>query len=247
MYTYYGLKEYIEKGKNKLSRRVMNNTIARKEFDTTESGSTYKIVIQYHNTDVAILYQDGTREFHTGGWMTSTTKLRLNEFLPSGWTIYQSKGIWYLWDHQNSRYENRTEYVFQDGITIHPDGSVTGYAPKTDEKDTLILRKKLRKFAKAYMQALLDGKVESPSSGDCFACQFGWNETDHIDSHIKESYFVPSLFMNAINEFPVSRMAMWGLHSLWNDDKFEYAVDILKEQGTKSLTKYLYKQYGLSR
>jgi len=53
--------------------------------------------IKYHNT-VVITYFVGAEKVYmnTNGWHTITTKLRMNLFLPSGYSIHQEKHEWWL-------------------------------------------------------------------------------------------------------------------------------------------------------
>jgi len=71
----------------------MHNTYLQTRDDKT-------IVLKYHATDVITWYSDGRIVVDVDGWQTSTTKLRLNEFLPDGFRCYSDKGIWYIADTQ---------------------------------------------------------------------------------------------------------------------------------------------------
>jgi len=53
------------------------------------------IAVRYHRTDVVTIHEDNTYELNNGGWATSTTKKRLNQYSPA--KIYQHKYSWYLW------------------------------------------------------------------------------------------------------------------------------------------------------
>jgi hypothetical protein len=80
-------------------------------------------VIRFHLTDVVTIAQNGTLTLNSGGFQTATTKKRINEYLPWGWDLFQSDHVWYV----GYRYgENRKRYLFEDGMTIAPDGTVTG-------------------------------------------------------------------------------------------------------------------------
>ena len=52
-------------------------------------------VLRYHNTCIVEWRHDTTR-YTNGGYMTQTTKSRLNDYLPSGYRINQVKGEWVL-------------------------------------------------------------------------------------------------------------------------------------------------------
>lgn len=67
-------------------------------------------------------------EIYDGGWKTRTTKDRLNQFLPSGYTVYQKDWEWYL-QHSDGRTLttllcSTVDYDFDDVCWIHNDGRV---------------------------------------------------------------------------------------------------------------------------
>lgn len=113
------------------ARRLGHNTNIR---DYPELGEL--IGITYHYTDV-VTYRPGSVQLNSGGWMTYTTKDRINSFLPSGqwdatrgqWfglraSVWAQVGRWYLTTHDANTREERT-YDFADGITLHDSGKVT--------------------------------------------------------------------------------------------------------------------------
>jgi len=153
------------------------------------ANNTYLVVrddggfgIKFHDTEVVIHYPTKT-VFNSGGYKTVSTKARINEFSTA--SLSQCKGVWTIDGHP-----------FADGITIFASGYVTGkgQAPKK----TADMRKKVNAYAKEYAELLCSGKMDKPSGGDCWCCLMGMDGADHIRSHIKESYFVPSL-INQVN------------------------------------------------
>jgi hypothetical protein len=246
---YKSLNEYIAKGKTKQSRNIANNTIARIE--------DAKIIITLHSTDIAILTKD-TIQLFTGGWCTLTTKDRLNSLIPSPFSIYQEKRVWYLWNYTTSE-----KWAFQDGITIHlSTNTITGEKSVKDISKQDKLKKQIDKFVLGYITALYNGKVAAPENGDCFYCHMrtennenlgeAIKDTDHLKSHFTEKYYVPSMLYNAIEKYPISEMAKWVLTSLWWPDNINEPKDviqsfgdIIKDQFTKSLKKYLYHLFEI--
>lgn len=81
----------LDKLNGRQSKKVAHNTYLQKR----ESGA---IALKYHATDVVTYHPDGSIVLDTGGWKTSTTKLRLNAdyaMVPIR-GIYSDKGIWWL-------------------------------------------------------------------------------------------------------------------------------------------------------
>lgn len=50
----------------------------------------------YHQSPIAVEGVSGAYRFSHCGWDTSTTKQRLNRYLPSGYRVYQEDHDWYL-------------------------------------------------------------------------------------------------------------------------------------------------------
>jgi len=209
--------------------------------------------IRLHDTEVVTFYADRT-VLNSGGWRTVTTKDRMNQALVDH-TIFSDKGVWYV---AKRPYSGEHEAVaYNDGFTIHSDGTTTGQG--NDPKAALKERKRLNKFCKDYMKAFAKGEVPAPSGGDCWYCYMtvakgpdkgkGWGEsirgTQHILAHVKDSYFVPSLLIRAIERFPVSQVAEYFLHARWNTNiKETFMGDIAMEQLGKSLRRYVNEQMG---
>ena len=74
---------------NKDTRKVGNNTYAYIQAD----GS---VAIELHGTNVVVIYLDDSVMLNSGGWRTSTTKDRINQYSPV--KVYQKKFEWFLSD-----------------------------------------------------------------------------------------------------------------------------------------------------
>lgn len=183
--------EFIAKGRDKTSRKCDNNTYARIDNNN--------IAIKLHNTDIVTIDKKDNFTLNSGGWLTVTTKERLNKYTPAG--ISQKAGIWYLSDGS----------LFYDGVIVDKFGRVLN--PKsskvtTDYEQRLkAIKKQARSYAKAYVKALEDGLIAYPGGGGCWYCSMitedkkplgeAINNTQHLIDHMNEGYFVPSLLVNA--------------------------------------------------
>lgn len=246
---YKSASEYLKGGKDKTSRPLPGRST---RLESREGGA---IAVRYHNTDVVTYIDNGLIALDSGGWRTVTTKARLNEYLPHPWHVYQDKGIWYLGRGYWSDPEKAT-FVFRDDIMINPEtGEVTGEGENPTEK--LKMKKAAAKFASKYVKSLLAGEVPAPSGGDCWHCLMvtktgetlgELSNSDHIVSHIEEGYLVPSLLVRAIEVFPVGMLIRSVVGEVWETGKAAegWAADIAKEQLTRSLCRYLYRQLGLA-
>jgi hypothetical protein len=218
MNTYSEAKVFFE---TRRKRKLQNNTYLVK----TEEGYGIKL----HNTIVVEWLPDRTI-LNSGGWKTPTTKDRINTYAPV--LLRQHKGVWlicygpqfYNWDNSWNGF-----VTFADGCYLK-DGKWynVGDDPKTIEKQ----RKAIRKYSKAFVDAMFASEVEQPGLGDCFYCGMvtvdekqplgeAIKDGGHIESHIKENYFVPSLLVNACKMFGVSDAAWWTIHYTRNLAKWQ--------------------------
>jgi hypothetical protein len=205
-----------------------------------------RIAVQYHDTDVVTYHADGGVTLNSGGWRSQTTKERINEYAPV--YLRQERGIWYL----------SGDTVFQDGITIAADGTVTGAAPADAKQQSARLRKQITRYTRAYVAALFAGEVDAPSNGDCWYCLMKTadgntlgeqsHNTDHLTGHFEESYFVPSLLARAIELRPTSPLARGCLYYLWGDGDragmSKWEREIGERDFSKSLRWYLLHCFG---
>lgn len=241
-------------GRNAESRKIQNNTyLIRKDHDT--------IAVKLHHTDVVTLKSNGNVILDSGGWRTVTTKQRMNEYIPQGFRIWSDKGVWYLGSGQWGS-PNRRQWAYEDGITIHSDGTVSGEGE--DPQRLLKLKRQVNHYVAAFMTAMENGKVPAPNAGDCFYCQMRevetkrplgeiWSDHDHILSHMEEKYFVPSLLARALEVMPKSQVMMWWVCSFWDltasgDQRLSArraGGDFAKQQVAKVLKRYILRQLGM--
>ena len=222
------------------SRVIGPNTV---EYTVMGTGAK---VIRFHHTNIVTFNPDGSITLNSGGWKTATTKERINEYTPKDIVITQDKSIWYVRTHGGQGW-GRSDITFQDGITILPDGTVTGagLAPK----DTLKLKRSINGYVEGFMVELLARRIPKPSGGDCWLCGILKGEDSHLLSHIEEKYYVPRLLVNAIEEIPVSIASknqvgfLLGYH---DQDGGEWFNDITLSQVKKALTRYMYRHLGLA-
>lgn len=199
-------------------------------------GDDYAVTL--HGTDVITLHPDGSFTLDSGGWRTVTTKDRINAYAPFevGAGLWQKDGFWFVTTGQNKpiyparsdygtpEYESAMEAYYKadkawresntvpyaDGMTIHPDNSVTGTMSAADWSKYVAKVKATKKtignYVTRFLNAMERGEVPMPSSGDCWGCCMTTadGETvfgdDHLEQHMSENYYVPSLMVNAMRE-----------------------------------------------
>ena len=217
-----------------------------------------KIAVRYHDTDIVTYLSNGDIVLDSGGWRTPTTKGKMSEYIGGwrgGWGVSQVKGLWFVYRHGTPEQPGIT-VGFADGITLHPDGTITGFAPESDKQAEKKLRAAIRKYAQNFTTALLAGKIGAPSSGDCLLCNLDRaalqqgkiadpGDSEHIRSHIDESYFVPSLLINAMDEMGASIMDRQTVHELMHGvTVHETFKGWLARDISSILRRYLYRKLG---
>ena len=190
--------------------------------------------IRLHDTEVVIHYPDHIT-LDSGGWRTVTTKQRMNAFSPI--SVHQERGIWYA-----------NGETYQDGIAFYSDGKVTGAGE--DPKAMIRLGKQINAFSKAYALEFLEGNIPAPGTGDCWHCLlFPGQDASHIQSHLEEKYYVPSMLSNMFEAGTLAPIAKDFIARTWAGQDMEHSAfysGIVREQIYKSVRKYCRQQVGLS-
>lgn len=181
--------EFIKGGRNKISRTVANNT-------TVRIGENGGAIIKLHDTDIVTIGTKGRVKLDSGGWLSVTTKERINRYTNA--SISQRQGVWYMNDGS----------LFYDGMVINDDGTpVHPHEPTDYENKLRAIKKQAKEYAHAFVEELKAGNIGMPSAGDCWFCGLRGEDgkplgelssnAQHIRNHIAEKYYVPSLLVNA--------------------------------------------------
>ena len=207
------------------------------------------IAVLLHSTDIVKFYPDGTIVYNSGGWKTVTTRDRMNKFGPL--SVWSDRGVWYV--SNVSTWEGRDRHTFADGLAYRPEtGEFKNVGP--DPKKTIELRKRVVKYAKAFMAAFEKGDVPEPRLCDCMFCsrfeRAGSRNGDHILSHIEESYFVSSLLVNAMEEFGASIAERDIISQRWQGATSVFEShdrgDHFLRHIEKYIKRYCYRRLGLA-
>lgn len=146
-------------------------------------------VIRLHNTDI-LTFENGGIVFNSGGWRTPTTLGRMNAFQESV-EIWGENRVWYA----KARCHQDGKTVFADGMRYD---SKTGTLTSNGKIPSPKLIKDIRDFAKRCVEAM---PLDMPSSEDCWYCYFKWGtDNDHLLSHVRERYVVPSLIWTILKD-----------------------------------------------
>lgn len=151
-------------------------------------------VIQFHDTNILTFTIDDKIIVNTDGWLTVTTKDRINRF--SNLYVYQKNNQWFI-----------NNYFYYDGIVFDSKGNLISKEKKDNSKKIQKMKKKISK----YCNLITKDNLPFPSSGDCWYCllrnednktmgNFS-NNNFHLTEHLKESYLHGSILINAMQEY----------------------------------------------
>jgi len=230
-----------DKRGDKTSKKIGNNTYLKRYEDGT-------IVVRLHQTDIIQYKPNGTILLHSGGWKTVTTKARMNEFLPRQYGIMQVKGVWYV--HLTTDFNK--DLVYNDGMKLTKSTKpVNEKVLKTRQKKNDRITNQIKKYADRYIEALFDGKVESPSGSDCWQCSMMYDKNndrqDHYDNHLTNMYFVPSLIVNALKEMGASNMERDTVADIWQNGASGTYGTFAKDRLKQTLVKFMKRKVGVAR
>jgi len=193
-----------KRGRTRDRAKVGNNTYAHRRGDD--------VAIQLHATDVATFHPDGTITLDSGGWLTVTTKARMNDALPAPLGINSVDGVWEI------RAGTERVATFFDGITLAPgaDGDVIvnrgdgpgDSATDTDKATKRDVNRYLRGMTADVWADVMANARDKGTAGDCLYCQLAVNDvdhvgfggTDHLRSHLEERYYMATLAYSALAE-----------------------------------------------
>lgn len=173
------------------SKKIANNTIQYKLADGTE-------VIRLHNTDIFTKYRNGKIVLNTDGWLTPTTKDRLNNYtdalMPKGYRlgISQEKKRWtvsvqkylgtteepfyingeFIKNYTHENWETVSNAPFVDGIEIYRGKIPQKYLKKAERniKDLNKAEALIEKYLKKCKDQFQKNGVPLPDGGDCWYC-----------------------------------------------------------------------------
>jgi hypothetical protein len=246
------------------SRKVANNTLAVR----LESGA---VALRLHQTDILTAEPSGAVVINSGGWRTSTTKARLNEYLRDGLSISQSRGVWHwsrtLAQPSSDGMHRESLGVFSDGDRLTRTGRLILKARPDAEDKARKLTREVNRFAKLCADSL---PIEQPGAGDCFYCglvvqdekpaplgaahHYNGNPpvcrkslgdatgiVSHLIEHMREGYVVPSLVMSALRERGETDLILAGAFG-----QAPFALPIARRYVKAAVARYLKRRLSLA-
>jgi len=74
------------------TRRIANNTLEVYKTDKYQDLEA----IRLHDTNIITFLDNGKIRLNNGGWQTRTTASRINDYLPTGYLLYQKNWNWLI-------------------------------------------------------------------------------------------------------------------------------------------------------
>ena len=116
--TYAEMERLVNKGREPGRKNLKRNTwLVRWDED--------RIDVVFHGTAIVKAFSDGSYILDSGGWQTSTTKGRINEYAPV--YIYQKKHVWYIsWQGQDIEFVDgmKLQWLENGGFEIKMPGEL---------------------------------------------------------------------------------------------------------------------------
>lgn len=109
-------------GKPVVSRKIANHTYAQR----TVAGPGVQVIhVRVHQTNVVSHYSNGLIRLDAGGWLTTTTRERMNRFTPAHIQVFSTRGRWHVTcagkhEHGTLRADFGRSVAFKDGVTLEP-------------------------------------------------------------------------------------------------------------------------------
>jgi hypothetical protein len=154
--------------------------------------------IRYHNTDVITMLPNGDTVLDSGGWLTYTTKERLNR----RYKVWSKNSVWYIEEPATGN----TLHFF-DGITFDGCGKVKGEVKVIDEEKIKATKARIRNYVRLADRLK---EIPFPDAGDCWSCMMqtkdgqsigdAFKDTSHLEMHLEEGYLHGSIIYNALKE-----------------------------------------------
>ena len=198
-------------GRNKNSRKMANNSYLERK----DNGS---IAYRLHSTDIVTYYPDKI-VLNSAGWLTTTTKDRMNQALrivnPDLGISQKNKNWFFVNGHyiEGSGYQEISRIPFIDGLKVDYAGnslvkSQVKNAEKT-EKDRIEISKQISAYIKTLSKSIDKKSFNLDPKGDCWYCAMrtvdnheplgqAINDKEHLLEHLKEKYIMISLIINAL-------------------------------------------------
>jgi hypothetical protein len=236
---YGDLHWYLASGHPAKRKKLENNS-----YVYIDENDKCAIVITLHQTDIMRLYPNGDIKLDTGGWATQTTRNRFNQYTPEGFDIHQDRRVWIInWPGGQGILQK--EVYFKRLPDLKTYEATFAYNMPSERKVFAELRKKIKNYAKEFIEALQRGAVDK--NIECQFCTAMSESTVHLLGHMDNHEYIPALIGNALELFKANKQEKFWVNArllqqevpdngLWHMRK-EYIETILQ--------KYLCKQFNL--
>lgn len=200
--------------------------IARNTLDYTAPDGTRRV--RLHDTDVVTFAPNGVITLNSGGWQTMTSKDRMNQALPAGWSVFADRG-WFVRTPQGT-------FPYTDGAQFKPDGTPMHLSrlqraeAKVKAEKLLVARFLKKAREKGWPDPAGDPWTFTPDVGR--ATMMDWIRTGYFTARMMQLALIHAGYRESGVSISMSDMARKG----GKPDKFM----------TGKLRKYIYSQLGIA-
>jgi hypothetical protein len=251
------------------SRKLANNTYLERRYKTFASWidtrmpiqRTSAIAVRLHATDIVTFHRDGSISLDTGGWLTVTTKDRMNRYLPAPFSIFSDKGSWRVslsWKtevvHRDYEYneifvqhfcgdylcydrkEIATSVPYFDGIILDSSNASVVNAeliPQDRDHHNAVMRKAIKRYVDLYTNnEILDMITDERRMGDCWICLSETSGDKYNDDH---------LLTHMEEDYVMATLLLNALKASNYGDPW-YIISYVPDMARRALSKYLRKR-----
>lgn len=214
--SYTDAHEFLHtRGKPVPRKKTANNTYLHR----TDYNGVDFIHLRLHNTDVVTWSDDGLIVLNTGGWLTVTTKARINDVLPRPWCLSSVKGTWFLTKRTAYGEPPAPAYRYQDGIQMRrtPSGwdvvvdtAASESQAEKDDRHNSAMRKLIGTYLKdlpavsdvACTLCYTAERIERPGIDRAIYVSVGdrMEDTQHLIDHMLDRVLPYGLYLQAVAE-----------------------------------------------
>ncbi len=205
---------YREDGKWVSGRKVARNTYLERR------GGLSGIALKLHNTDILLWRTDNTVELSSGGWLTTTTRGRINEWLPKETgtgrmaQVWSDRGYWMVSfkSHEDRAKGNRHVSLpeldtvpYHDGLTIDL-ATLTEFSPRYDDSEDRAWNSLVDKNLVVYLRDVKGvdtTRVNAPRKDIEEARRVLGGVLGVYDDQIKPEKLPPGFFLEMLRQYGI--------------------------------------------
>jgi hypothetical protein len=177
-------------GKTLYKKKLENETWLERVTQLDEA--EYLVDLVLFNKHILTWYPDGSIALDNKGFWRRTTLDRFNNYLPSGFRVWQCSPYWYL-------KTPRGVLPYRNEITLTADGNDPGLPRTMTCLNAFKLKDEVRKYCQFYANQLVSGRIsEQVGCAGCVDRELSRiGEQEHLLAHVRDKTTPSCIIMRA--------------------------------------------------